>query len=184
MTERLPASSDPAIDDATVRRWLEIQRARLAGLISGLEREGMAAESQADAMGEMAPASQHPADIASDTFERERDLGLLEDFRAELDEVSAALIRLSHGVYGICEGCRVTIPVERLEAVPATRYCIACEQRHERDVRFRTAAGVDRTAGGTARLMNEYLAHDDDAGRDDGGTRSAEEAAIHLMPPG
>ena len=33
-------------------------------------------------VGEIASSSQHPADVASETYEREVDFGLVEDFRA------------------------------------------------------------------------------------------------------
>lgn len=45
--------------------------------------------------------------------------------------VSEALSRLEAGTYGDCTDCGAPIPVERLEVMPATRYCIACQQRHE-----------------------------------------------------
>ena len=40
------------------------------------------------------------------------------------DEVALALGRLEDGTYGSCEVCGVAIAPARLEAMPATRYCI------------------------------------------------------------
>ena len=48
-----------------------------------------------------------------------------------LDEIDAAQARLAAGTYGVCESCTVPIPLERLRAVPATRYCVACQPREE-----------------------------------------------------
>lgn len=49
-----------------------------------------------------------------------------------LDEIAAAQARLAAGTYGVCEGCEKPIPLVRLRALPATRYCIACELAVER----------------------------------------------------
>ena len=50
----------------------------------------------------------------------------------ELDEVAAARARLATGTYGACEGCHRAIPLARLRAMPAARYCVACQHREER----------------------------------------------------
>lgn len=44
----------------------------------------------------------------------------------ERDELLAALQRLDDGTYGICAECARRIPVERLEVMPATRWCVLC----------------------------------------------------------
>lgn len=44
--------------------------------------------------------------------------------REQLDEIEAALERLDAGTYGTCETCGKPIADARLEAIPATRYCI------------------------------------------------------------
>jgi DnaK suppressor protein len=50
----------------------------------------------------------------------------------ELDEIDAALARLAAGTYGICEACGGAIPLARLRAMPAVRYCLACQTQRER----------------------------------------------------
>jgi len=42
----------------------------------------------------------------------------------QLDDVEHALVRLDEGTYGTCETCRQPIVAARLEAMPATRFCI------------------------------------------------------------
>ena len=49
-----------------------------------------------------------------------------------VQEIDAALERLLKGKYGNCEACGVTIPIDRLRALPATRYCTGCEARSEK----------------------------------------------------
>jgi RNA polymerase-binding transcription factor DksA len=42
----------------------------------------------------------------------------------QLDDVEHALSRLDEGTYGTCETCGQAIADARLEAMPATRFCI------------------------------------------------------------
>lgn len=49
---------------------------------------------------------------------------LLNKFREQLVEVEHALAKFDEGTYGLCERCRNPIAEPRLEAMPATRYCI------------------------------------------------------------
>ena len=42
----------------------------------------------------------------------------------QLDDVEHALSRLDAGTYGTCEQCGEPIAAARLEAMPATRFCI------------------------------------------------------------
>ena len=51
--------------------------------------------------------------------------------REALDHVTAALARMDAGTYGACLDCGVAIPVERLEVMPAARFCVGCQQRNE-----------------------------------------------------
>lgn len=48
-----------------------------------------------------------------------------------LDEVAEALGRLGSGAYGICESCGKAIPLPRLRALPAARFCRACQEAEE-----------------------------------------------------
>lgn len=49
-----------------------------------------------------------------------------------LDEVQGALNRLAHGDYGQCTDCGDDIGAERLQAVPWTAHCLACQNRAEK----------------------------------------------------
>ncbi|GAB2922350.1 MULTISPECIES: TraR/DksA family transcriptional regulator [Streptomyces] len=46
-----------------------------------------------------------------------------------LKEIDAAFARIDEGTYGTCVGCSTPVPVERLEILPYTRYCVACQRR-------------------------------------------------------
>lgn len=46
------------------------------------------------------------------------------EFELKLQDVDAALEKISKGSYGICEKCGEAIDIERLKANPAARNCI------------------------------------------------------------
>ena len=62
--------------------------------------------------------------MGTETFEREKDLSLLEQLEAEIGDLDAALRKVDEGTYGLCEVCGREIAAERLEAMPGTRTCI------------------------------------------------------------
>jgi len=43
--------------------------------------------------------------------------------------IEAALARIKHGTYGVCEVCKQPISAARLEAVPWTRRCRECKEQ-------------------------------------------------------
>jgi RNA polymerase-binding transcription factor DksA len=49
---------------------------------------------------------------------------LIANLRSLLDDVERALGKLDDGTYGTCEECGQPIAEARLEAMPATRYCV------------------------------------------------------------
>ena len=49
-----------------------------------------------------------------------------------VQEIDAALQKILDGAYGKCERCRKAIPIARLRALPATRFCKSCAGRSER----------------------------------------------------
>jgi RNA polymerase-binding transcription factor DksA len=122
------------MDTATARTRLEEERRRLQetrraaqDLVSGTTEE---------AVQELATYDQHLADQGTETFERERDVSVLQRVEAQLREVDAALARLDAGSYGFCEICGKPIGDERLEAMPAARYCLEDQARAEREGRI------------------------------------------------
>ncbi len=117
------------MDDAHARDLLAAERDRLEQIHAGVADEERALE-DADAQdaGEAADG-QHPADIGTELFERERDLGQLEQVERELREIEDALRRLDDGTYGVCEACGRPIPDERLEALPTARFDAEHEPR-------------------------------------------------------
>jgi len=116
-------------DDARDR--LTEERDRLEHVRAGFEAEHLHEESEDDSTSELSHLAQHEADIASETFEREKDFSILEQVEAELGDVDRALRRLDEGTYGTCEACGQSIGDERLEAMPAARFCVAHQSEAE-----------------------------------------------------
>lgn len=81
-------------------------------------------ENMNDSIGELSGYDNHPADIGTELYEREKDIGLRENTMHILDLVDQALQRIEQGNYGYCAECNKEIPFERLEAVPYAKYCI------------------------------------------------------------
>jgi RNA polymerase-binding protein DksA len=77
-------------------------------------------------------ADNHPADVATVTFDRELDYSLEENEERMLAAINAALARIDDGAYGICNTCGQPIGEERLEALPWTTQCIDCKRKEER----------------------------------------------------
>ena len=130
-----------AMEDDQVRTRLDDERARLQGIRDGFEEEGLTRETESESLSELSAADQHQADIGTETFDRERDLSILEQVEAELSDVEHALRRLDEGTYGTCEACGKPIGDDRLEALPAARFCLEDQARAEQDAR--TAAAQD-----------------------------------------
>ena len=64
------------------------------------------------------------ADTSQVTAERGEAEVLAGQLQETLDEVALAIGRLEDGSYGRCEVCGVAVEPARLEAMPATRFCI------------------------------------------------------------
>ncbi len=105
------------MDPEAARRQLEAEKARIAALISEQHTE-VDEESASD---EVEATTYDNADSGSSTFEREKDLGILDDLEVELAEVEAAIERIDNGTYGIDEVTGAPIDPARLEAAPAAR---------------------------------------------------------------
>jgi len=116
-------------DLVSYRRRLEAELAELQGQRADLEESTGA--SMADATGEVGFDEEY-ADAGSFTFERERDLSLVDNVKDLIDKVEHALARIDAGSYGRCEACGNAIEAERLDALPYTTLCLADARRRVR----------------------------------------------------
>lgn len=80
--------------------------------------------SQTDAIGELSSYDNHPADLGTELYEREKDIALQAHAEDELEEINKALHAIAEGTYGICRVCSMNIPYERLVSNPMADTCI------------------------------------------------------------
>lgn len=82
------------------------------------------------ATGDLSTMPYHMADVATDNFEHEFVLGLIENEEEELRQIDEALAQIENGTYGTC-GCGKHIPKSRLRALPYAQLCIDCKRDEE-----------------------------------------------------
>jgi DnaK suppressor protein len=90
-----------------------------------LEEERAHLRAQLDDLG-VATYDENFADSGQVAAEQGENRALVTQLAETLDDVERALAKLDDGTYGACENCGATIGEDRLEAMPATRYCITC----------------------------------------------------------
>lgn len=71
------------------------------------------------------------ADMAVYDAEKELESQLASLESRELMRIEKAIIAIRNGTYGVCEHCGARIPVVRLQALPHTGCCIACQRKFE-----------------------------------------------------
>lgn len=75
----------------------------------------------------------HMADVATDMYDREFNLGLASTEREALQKVEDALKRIDENIFGACAECAKSIPVARLKAIPYVETCLKCQEKLETD---------------------------------------------------
>jgi RNA polymerase-binding transcription factor DksA len=55
--------------------------------------------------------------------------------QSEIEAIDRALIKMTAASYGTCEKCGNRISLERLETLPASRFCKNCAQKQEETTR-------------------------------------------------
>ena len=81
--------------------------------------------------GPSAGMATHMADLGSDNFQHDFELGLLSDEGTVIEMIDEALTRLDENEYGICIECGQEISPARLEVKPYARFCLECKSRKE-----------------------------------------------------
>ena len=111
------------------RRQLLTLVERLNGDVSHLTDEALHADG-GEVSGNLSHMPIHMADLGTDNFERENTLHLLANEEQMLDEIRAALERITQGTFGRCEECGgEVLPRGRLKELPYTRYCVTCAKK-------------------------------------------------------
>jgi len=93
--------------------------------------EGTFAGDQSEMTGEVGFDEEY-ADAGSATFEREKDLSLVNNLRDLLDKIDKAMAKIDEGTYGLCDRCGKPIEKARLKALPYANLCLKDKQAEER----------------------------------------------------
>jgi RNA polymerase-binding transcription factor DksA len=101
------------------------KRARILGDLAKMESGALRASGQD-------PSVDNMADHGTDNYEQDFTLGLMENVEGVVQEIDHALARLDDKTFGVCEECGCVIPKPRLQAIPYTRYCVACQSEMEK----------------------------------------------------
>jgi RNA polymerase-binding transcription factor len=113
-----------------LKAQLLAERADLQAQHKELE-ESSFSTNQSDLTGEMSFDEEY-ADAGTATFERERDLSLVNNLRDLIDRIDKALAKIEDGTYGLCDRCGKPIEKLRLKALPYANLCIKDKQAEER----------------------------------------------------
>lgn len=97
-----------------VRADLEAEREELSRRLAELTADGATAPD----------FDENFADSAQVAAEQGENLSLAVALREQLADIEAALLRMDDGTYGKCQTCGEPIAAARLEAMPATAFCI------------------------------------------------------------
>ena len=111
----------------TTKRLNEFKQlllARQSEMIDQVQDRFGLIESQTDAVGELSSYDNHPGDMATELYERGKDIALNEHAERELEAINEALHAIDEGTYGICRVCSMDIPYERLLAMPTADTCV------------------------------------------------------------
>lgn len=106
------------------RRLLDAMDRRLQGDIDALQE--VAGSALGTDTGDLSGAPMHLADLGTEQYLQELSATLFENEEYIRLEVRDAIGRIDRNTYGLCERCGATVPEERLEVIPYTRYCTRC----------------------------------------------------------
>jgi RNA polymerase-binding transcription factor DksA len=134
--EAAPAPRRRGHRSIVTKRDLQAYRKRLEGELAELtgqrrDLEEATGASLSEAIGEVGFDEEY-AGAGTYTFERERDLSLVDNVNDLIEKVEHALARIDDGSYGRCEACGKPIEAERLDALPYTTLCLVDARRRVR----------------------------------------------------
>lgn len=87
-----------------------------------------------DGIEELSMYDNHPADIASELYEQQKEFALANHENERIADIKEALRKIDNNTYGVCDFCGEEIPFERLEAYPTAKLCIKCQKEKQLDL--------------------------------------------------
>ncbi len=108
-----------------MRKKILAERERLERSHARITDQGGAMSDSVSELAQVDP--NHPGDVGSEMFEREKDVALHANVEGMLAQIDDALAKMDAGTYGICDRCGEPIAPARLEALPYATLCIDCQ---------------------------------------------------------
>jgi RNA polymerase-binding protein DksA len=105
-------------------------RSKIAGDLQQIEGDSLSGN-QPSSSGELSDV----ADMATDNYDRELNIGLASNEQQLLNDIDVALKRIEDGTYGVCEIYGTPIPKKRLLAMPYTRLSMKAQEEEEKNKR-------------------------------------------------
>lgn len=113
----------PTIELDTLRESLVEKRAEVLALYRHDVQVGQQSNDQ---------NSDDFADRANNSYNRETMFALSNNERELLFEIDEALDRFDNDTFGLCTHCKSQIGKARLQAIAWAKYCIDCQELHEK----------------------------------------------------
>lgn len=106
-------------------------RGKIAGDLQQIEGDTLSNDQHSHS-GELSDV----ADMATDNYDRELNIGLASNEQQLLNDIDVALKKIEDGTYGFCEIYGTPIPKKRLLAMPYTRLSMKAQEEEENNKRL------------------------------------------------
>ncbi len=112
------------------KKLLLALRGKIAGDLQQIEGDSLSGNQPSNS-GELSDV----ADMATDNYDRELNIGLASNEQQLLNDIDVALRKIEDGTYGVCEVYGTPIPRKRLLAMPYTRLSMKAREEEEKNKR-------------------------------------------------
>lgn len=114
--------------------------------------------SQREEVSELSTVDNHPGDMGTEMFDKERYFALQRNEKEALNRTVEALEAIKNGTYGKCELCGAEIGTQRLESMPTALWCLQCQELMPTRNTFKYDRPVEETLAPFSRyFMDDYV---------------------------
>lgn len=103
------------------------EQVRVLNLINQMKQNGVI-DSNSEMATELSFYDNHPSDMATELFDKEKGLALKRNEISILNKIEDSLKSIENQTYGKCESCGNDITLERLEFMPYAANCQVCQK--------------------------------------------------------
>ncbi|MBU3111830.1 TraR/DksA C4-type zinc finger protein [Clostridium lacusfryxellense] len=103
------------------------EQLRVLNLIDQMKQNGVI-NSNSEMASELSFYDNHPSDLATELFDKEKGLALKGNEISILNKIGDSLKSIENGSYGKCASCGNDITLQRLEFIPYAENCLECQK--------------------------------------------------------